>query len=127
MYIYLIWEREFWSQNINIYKIGKSKQENCRRLQAYPKGSRLIMIITVEHVDQTELELINIFKQKFIQRSDIGTEYFQGDCKSMIDIISKYAVAPKNIIKKNIKNQDNHINKFLDIFFPLILFTEYLI
>lgn len=96
MYIYLIWEREFWSQNKNIYKIGKSKQQNCRRISSYPKNSKIILIITVDDVDQTEKKLINLFKETFIQRLDIGTEYFQGDCKTMIDLITEYSADPSN-------------------------------
>ena len=36
-YIYLLHEREFIKTNENIYKIGKSKQENTKRISSYPK------------------------------------------------------------------------------------------
>lgn len=32
-YIYLLQEREFIKTNENIYKIGKTKQENCKRFK----------------------------------------------------------------------------------------------
>ena len=32
-----------------------------------------------------EKKLINLFKQKYIQRRDYGAEYFQGDVVQMMD------------------------------------------
>ena len=61
-YIYLIQEREFLTQNSPIYKIGKSGQENCRRLNSYPKGSKLILCIEVQfNYYLVEKELIKLF------------------------------------------------------------------
>jgi hypothetical protein len=88
-YIYLVYEREFINANNNIYKIGKSKQENTKRFNQYPKSSILLFQINVYNCDKLETELINIFKQKFIHRVDIGYEYFQGGYHEMIDIIFK--------------------------------------
>jgi hypothetical protein len=34
-----------------------------------------------------EVQVIKQFKEKFIKRKDIGSEYFEGNYKSMIDII----------------------------------------
>ena len=42
-YIYLLQEREFIKTLENIYKIGKSKQENLKRIQNYPNGTELII------------------------------------------------------------------------------------
>ena len=43
-YIYLLHEREFVNSKQSIYKIGKSKQENLKRLYQYPKGDKNEMI-----------------------------------------------------------------------------------
>jgi len=42
-YIYLLQEREFIKTKENIYKLGKSKQENLKRIQNYPNGTILII------------------------------------------------------------------------------------
>lgn len=86
-YIYLLQEREFIKTNENIYKIGKSKQENLKRFKQYPKGSRLLLQIICFDCDVLETRLIKEFKKKFIHRSDIGAEYFEGNYTRMIEII----------------------------------------
>ena len=42
-YIYLILEREFIKTNENIYKIGRSNQNNDKRIKQYPNNSKLIL------------------------------------------------------------------------------------
>lgn len=83
-YIYLIQEREFIKSGEKIYKIGKTKQKNLKRLQNYPKGSKLIFQCICDDCDTVEIKLINIFKKKYIQQKDIGTEYFKGNYDDMI-------------------------------------------
>lgn len=86
-YIYLVKEREFIKTNENIYKIGRSKQENTKRFLQYPKGSELIIQARCIDCIKTEKILINIFKTKFIHRKDIGNEYFEGNVLIMQSII----------------------------------------
>lgn len=86
-YIYLVKEREFIKTNENIYKIGRSKQENTKRFLQYPKGSELIIQARCIDCIKTEKILINIFKTKFIHRKDIGNEYFEGNDIIMQSII----------------------------------------
>ena len=50
-YIYLLQEREFIKTKENIYKLGKSKQENLKRLKQYSKGSELIIQLQCENCD----------------------------------------------------------------------------
>ena len=86
-YIYLLQEREFANSFQNIFKIGKTKNENNKRISQYPKGSVLLLQKICNNCDDLEKELIKIFKERFIQRKDIGTEYFEGDYQEMSDII----------------------------------------
>ena len=97
-YIYLLQEREFISLNKEIYKLGKTKQENLKRLKQYSKGSELIIQLQCENCDIAEKNLIIIFKQKFIQRTDIGTEYFEGDKDKMQEIIYNHIINCKKVI-----------------------------
>lgn len=78
-YIYLIQEREFFVSNQNVYKIGKTKQDNMKRLKDYPKGSNLILYIKCKDCDKIEIQLINDFIKKYKHRRDIGNEYFECD------------------------------------------------
>jgi hypothetical protein len=86
-YIYLIQEREFINSKKNIYKIGKTKQSNNKRFQQYPKGSILLLQLICEDCTAIENKLINLFKTKYTQCKDIGTEYFEGDKADMINTI----------------------------------------
>ena len=83
--IYLIRTREFLTQNLSIYKIGKTGNDISQRLGNYGKGGQVLFTIAVENskIDEIEQKLIELFKTKFIQRIDIGSEYFEGDYKTM--------------------------------------------
>lgn len=118
-YIYLIQTREFKNMNENVYKIGKTKQDNLKRINQYPKGSQLLLQQICSNCDVLESLLIKEFRDKYIHRKDIGNEYFQGCCYEMIkDIHNKiitcmkdYKVEDKvedNIDKNNTQNQINN-------------------
>jgi hypothetical protein len=83
-YVYLIQEREFIKTSENIFKVGKSKQENNKRINQYPKQSKLILQILCDNCDILEKELIISFKNKYNHRKDIGNEYFEGEHEDMI-------------------------------------------
>ena len=101
-YIYLLQEREFITTKQNIYKLGKTKQENLQRFKQYPKGSKLILQQVCYDCDMLEIQLIREFKNKYIHRRDIGNEYFEGDYNEMVkDIYNK-------ITNHVISNEDNN-------------------
>ena len=112
-YIYLLQEREFIKTKENIYKLGKTKQENLKRIQNYPNGTKLNIQLECENCDINEKNLIIIFKQKFIQRIDIGTEYFEGDKYEMISIIYTVVMDYNKIVETDNKivKTDNKIVK----------------
>lgn len=130
-YIYLLQEREFIKTLENIYKIGKSKQENLKRIQNYPNGTELIIQSECDDCDIVEKELIKIFKEKFIQRTDIGTEYFKGDKYKMRKIISDYINNEQEIEEIDVEQEvdveeevyieeeeEEYFNKGIQIKFP---------
>ena len=89
-YIYLVQEREFINTKENIYKLGKSRQENTARVKQYPKGSKLLLQHICNDCDMFEKKLISDFKNKYKHRKDLGNEYFEGDYNDMIkDIHNK--------------------------------------
>jgi len=88
-YIYLIKEREFIKTNENIYKLGKSRQTNCRRIASYPKGSQLITIVPCSNCTSMEKTLLKQFRKIFIPRTEIGSEYFEGDLQKMLEMLHR--------------------------------------
>jgi hypothetical protein len=86
-YIYLLQEREFINSKQNIYKVGMTKKENLVRFKQYPKGSILLFQIICSNCNKMEKDVLKKFKEIFKQKKDIGTEYFEGEYKNMIDII----------------------------------------
>ena len=66
--------------NENIYKLGKSKK--------ILNGTGLLYQHDCYNCDLIEKRIINIFKNEFIHRSDIGFQYFEGNSIEMIKIIN---------------------------------------
>lgn len=98
-YIYLLQEREFLNSNENIYKIGKTKQENHGRFKQYPKNSILLFQMICDDCDYLETKIKKIFQKKYKQCKNIGLEYFEGDYNDMIKDIF--------YIKNNIIDYEN--------------------
>ncbi len=81
LYMYILQEREFIKLNQQVYKIGKTRILH-NRMGDYPKGSKILCVMPV-HGDP-ELTCINIFRENYIPRTDIGSEYFEGAIHSML-------------------------------------------
>jgi hypothetical protein len=79
-YVYLLQTYECVTKNQNVYKIGKTKQENLKRFKSL-SFLRTVLLIQIECLNCSIMErtLINLFKEKFIFRRDLGYEYFEGD------------------------------------------------
>ena len=113
-YIYLLQEREFIKTGEDIYKVGKTTQENSKRFYQYPKGSKLLIQNICFNCNTIENIIIKEFKSKYKQRRDIGNEYFQGDCNDMINdiynILIKQPRLPDVIIDENVKEEEHDQN-----------------
>jgi len=105
-YIYLLQEREFIKTNENIYKIGMSKKQNHKRFNQYPKGSILLFQMICDDCVFIEKQILKLFKEEFIQRKDIGTEYFEGIYNDMIDIIYSTIKNEKEITHNEITDNE---------------------
>ena len=86
--IYLLKLREFISTNENVYKIGRSRKI-MNRLNQYPRGSEILFVSRCSNIVRAEREILRLFKNQFIQRRDIGAEYFEGDESVMRNVIQK--------------------------------------
>lgn len=87
-YIYLLQDRTAVKLSENIYKIGKTTQPDFKRFRSYPKGYNLLLYIACENCHSLEKTLIDLFKIKYIQRQDYGSEYFEGDHFKMMNDIT---------------------------------------
>lgn len=83
-YIYMIQERTAVVSNQPIYKIGRTSQSNFERFKQYGKGYKILLHVVCNNCIAKELEVINLFKTKYLQVTEYGNEYFHGDYKSMI-------------------------------------------
>jgi len=86
-YIYLLQEREFIKTSEPVFKVGRTQQINHERFRQYPKGSVLLFQMKCKNCHDSEKQILTAFKLKFIQRKDVGNEYFEGDESIMMDII----------------------------------------
>ena len=88
-YIYLL--KPFFSvtSNQDVYKIGKTCRVNYKRFNEYPEGSILLLQSSCKNCDTMEKNLLKIFDEKFIRRTEYGREYFEGDITLMRDIVNE--------------------------------------
>jgi hypothetical protein len=114
-YNYMIKLREFIKTGEEIQKIGFSTIPDkhnpliTERLKQYPVGSLPIMCALVNNSKNLENLIIKVFKKKFIHRSDIGREYFEGNIDLMV---IEFSLLVKNwgnsiITMTPIKNEPN--------------------
>lgn len=82
-YLYLLKEREFRKTHESIYKIGRTVHWR-NRFTAYPKDSLVIAFHYMDDILNVEGELIDSFDTQFLQRKDIGREYYEGERRCMM-------------------------------------------
>lgn len=85
-YIYLVWQREFVNRNEPVYKVGRTGNIITRMLQ-YPKGSEVVLAVCTCDMFASELKVRTELSDYFINRTDIGREYYEGDVNRMLNII----------------------------------------
>ena len=94
---YLLHTRECFRLNEEIYKFGISNDID-KRVRQYPKGSKILSLISCENSVQFKKDLIELFKQNFRQATEYGSEYFEGSKELMMKIMHDYASEKLNNI-----------------------------
>ena len=134
-YCYIIHEREFIKTKEFIYKIGRTKQENGKRLSQYPKGSIEKIKKHVSDCIKCEKNIIDVFDKKFKNRNDIGREYDEiekefiqitnkfKDCDDSSDVINEHKLTNQKKPKKNEKKVS--MNESIDNIKTLKIVGEY--
>jgi hypothetical protein len=124
-YIYLIQVREFIKTKENIYKVGMTTKENHIRFNQYPNGSILLFQMICNNCKNLEKTVIKIFKETFIQQKNIGTEYFEGDYKKMIDVIYLQIKNEEEILILN-DNEEEILNDNEEYVYQITTYDEWI-
>ncbi len=92
-YVYLIQPVRSVYEKTNVFKIGRTNQENFSRFNNYEKGFKVLLHIKCKDCVAVEAQIIKHFKSKFRQANEYGAEYFYGDWKVMLKDIVSIAIA----------------------------------
>lgn len=101
--VYLIQPEEF--KDLNIFKLGISKKDNCQRLYQYGSGVKIISVKQVSNPLLIEKELKKNFRDKFTIYQ--GYEYFEGDQKEMEELFDKIVFELKDEDEEEEEQKDN--------------------
>lgn len=95
-FIYLLREREFVARAEPVFKIGRTSSW-LSRINGYPKGSEVYLVMPVVDSRWYERELLTIFRERYKQATvnndgehPIGAEYFEGNLDEMLYIITTF-------------------------------------
>jgi len=91
-YIYLLQTHHSIDMKEDVYKIGKTTQQNIQRIRSYPKCSKLLLHLECKDCHESEKILLEKFRKEFIQIKKYGNEYFEGNCEDMKKIIISYII-----------------------------------
>lgn len=83
----MVHTRHCMHTRMQVYKVGRAKDAG-RRLQQYPKGSRLLARLPVSHMLDSEKVLLTLCRANFLQRRDFGTEYFEGELGKVVAMLA---------------------------------------
>jgi len=78
-YVYLLHEKKFIDSGESVYKLGRTRQSN----KQYPKNNMLLLQTICNNCVTCEHQILNMFKQKYIHRLDIGSKHFEGNVTEM--------------------------------------------
>lgn len=86
--IYLVSTREE-DVDQNVYKVGRTSRTMFARMKGYSPSAKCWFEMKVDNHIKVETMVIRKFKVTFINRRDLGKEYFEGDRKKMIAILKE--------------------------------------
>lgn len=105
-YVYIFHPREFAKNGENIYKIGRTKQCPFERIKSYDKGTRMVAFKQVINCNKTERCIIREFSTKFIRRTDLGNELFQGDKREIVKLFDHICNKATGICMPNCEQKE---------------------
>ena len=110
--IYLL-KTDMIMENLPIYKIGRSRQPDVKRVRSYPKTYKLVSMNTCENCVYIEAELLKLFHTKY--KIAYRREYFVGDEVEMAkDIRTMIDSSIPNHFKCKLCSFDTHVKAEYD-------------
>ncbi len=85
-HIYVIWLREFLQKNEPVFKVGRTGNLS-QRLSQYPKGSHLLFTAWTADSCKCEGKVCSKLSLHFVNRTDIGREYYEGNLGRLLNVI----------------------------------------
>lgn len=85
--LYVVHTRHCIHMRMPVYKVGRAVDAG-KRLQQYPKGSRLLARLPVSRMRDSETVLLALCRRNFAQRKDFGTEYFEGEVGEVMMVLA---------------------------------------
>ena len=82
--IYLLQTRESLYKNDDVFKVGRTSQDELKRFNNYPKGSKLHLHISCFDGVNVENKIMKVFSEKYSCAEIYGKEYFHGNMCDMI-------------------------------------------
>jgi hypothetical protein len=92
-HIYLLHEQQFVVKEEPVYKITQSNKSFGTKS---PFWSLVAHSQVCKYPTEVEKALVNIFKEHFKWRPDLGPQYFEGDYLTMVGIIKKFSLPVVN-------------------------------
>lgn len=86
--LYIIQTARFVVSKEPVYKAGRCEAFD-KRIDRYEKGFRILYFCICADQKQTEQRMLSTFRSLFTPRTDIGSEFFEGDIDAMIVEIQK--------------------------------------
>ena len=110
--IYLL-KTDMTMDHLPIYKIGRSRQPDVKRVRSYPKTYQLVSMNTCENCVYIEAELIKLFHTKY--KIAYRREYFIGDENEMArDIRTMIDASIPNHFHCKLCSFDTHVKTEYD-------------
>jgi hypothetical protein len=111
--IYLL-KTDMIMENLPIYKIGRSRQPDVKRVRSYPNTYKLVSMNTCENCVYIEAELLKLFHKKY--KIAYRREYFVGDENEMAKDIRTMidASIPNKHFKCKLCAFDTHVKAYYD-------------
>lgn len=97
-YLYVIVVREFVRLKESVIKFGCTK-DFASRFSQYPKGSVILFCKFVNDYIQKEKDVLKLLRSQYIQRKDLGREYFEGSASSIVQFVESVTETPNNVFE----------------------------
>jgi hypothetical protein len=93
-HVYLVAEREFIRLGDNVYKVGSCTCDLSEEMNAYPRGSQLLLSVRVDKdkVHAAERDVVEAMDANFVRCDELGAQYYKGPHESVMTQFAQRAL-----------------------------------